>query len=238
MKPLIFIRIVCYLLLFSFTGACQPPAPGYFPLTKGHRWSYQVIHTTMDGSRQQKYLLINGGIKYLNGERVHVRRSLSGTELYYRRDDTGIIYLGSTKTGNLPPVYRPERRLVLAFPLIEGTSWEETTTTKLLTKTPAMPQQPQFNIIAEVPVEGKIVSLNEAVQVPAGTFHACIKVELRGSKFKNIGNNLGLTLINVMETRWYAPGVGLVKLERVEKTQNEALDQGSLSLKLEQFRQG
>jgi len=238
MKPLIFIRIVCYLLLFSLTGACQPPAPGYFPLTKGHRWSYQVIHTTMDGSRQQKYFLINGGSKYLNGERVHVRRSLSGTELYYRRDDAGIIYLGSTETGDLRPVYRPERRLVLAFPLIEGTSWEETTTTKLLTRARAMPQQRAFNVIAEVPVEGKIVSLNEVVRVPAGTFHSCIKVELRGSTFKNAGNNLGLTLINVMETRWYAPDVGLVKLERVEKTQNAALERGSLSLKLEQFRQG
>ena len=237
MKALVFIRVLFCLQVFLLFGGCEKPPQSYFPLTEGYRWSYQVTHTTMDGSRQQKYLLTNNGMKEVNGEEVYVRRSLDGTELYYRQEDTGIIYLGSADTTGLHPVYSEDRRLVLAFPLAEETSWEEMTVTRLLEKS-GPPQKTEFKIVANVPMEGKIVSLNEVVHVPAGRFDRCIKVEMRGSAFKDAGNYVGLTLVNVKETSWYAPGVGLVKLERLEKTQSDALDKGSLSIALEKFWQG
>ena len=49
---------------------------------------------------------------------------------------------------------------------------------------------------------------------------------------------MGLTLVNVEQTNWYFPGVGLVKMERLETTQSAALDKGTLSIELTRFESG
>lgn len=61
---------------------------------------------------------------------------------------------------------------------------------------------------------------------------------MSGSVFKNAGDYIGLTLINVEQTSWYAPGVGLVKIERLETTQRKVLDKGSLLIELAEFQSG
>ncbi len=87
-------------------------------------------------------------------------------------------------------------------------------------------------------MEVTVASLSETVSVPAGTFGNCLKITRSGSMMKDAGNYVGLTLVNVEETSWYAPGVGLVKLERIETTQSDALDQGSLLIELADFETG
>ena len=47
-----------------------------------------------------------------------------------------------------------------------------------------------------------------------------------------------LKLRNVKQTNWYAPGVGLVKMERVETTRSDALDKGTLLVELTEFETG
>jgi hypothetical protein len=39
----------------------------------------------------------------------------------------------------------------------------------------------------------------------------------------------------VEQSNWYAPGVGLVKMERKETTQRKALDKGTLLVELVKF---
>ena len=81
----------------------------------------------------------------------------------------------------------------------------------------------------------EILSFQDIVNVPAGQFDNCMKVVMTGSSYKDAGNYVGLTLVSVEQTNWYAPGVGLVKMERLEKTQSEALDKGTLSVELTHF---
>ena len=61
---------------------------------------------------------------------------------------------------------------------------------------------------------------------------------MTGSAYKEAGNYVGLTLVNVVQTNWYSPGVGLVKMERLETTQSDALDKGTLSIELVNFASG
>jgi len=65
-----------------------------------------------------------------------------------------------------------------------------------------------------------------------------MKISMSGSSFKDAGNYVGLTLVNVEQTNWYAPGIGLVKMERIETTKSNALDKGTLSIVLAEFESG
>ena len=61
---------------------------------------------------------------------------------------------------------------------------------------------------------------------------------MTGSAYKDAGNYVGLTLVNVEQTNWYSLGVGLVKMERIESTQSDALDKGTLLVELTEFESG
>ena len=187
--------------------------------------------------KQQKYILHNIGSDKLNGEPVFLRKSLDGTILYYSVLEKGIYYLGSSDSSVLDSKFISDKRLVIPKPFAINTKWEQLTTTKLLKKT-GPPQKTVFKIIAKVPLEIKIESLDDTVVVPAGQFNNCMRIKMIGSSYKNAGNYVGLTLVNVEQTNWYSPGVGLVKMERLERTQSAALDKGTLSIELAHFESG
>lgn len=217
--------------------SCSHNKQSYFPLSKGYKWHYDVTLITRDGLIHQKYILNNLGKSELNGKPVYLRRSLDGTILYYSMDDKGIVYLGWVS--NLIPglVFQDDEQIVLRNPIKVDTTWEQKTFTRLLKKT-GPPQKTEFKIIAEVPLDVKIESLTETVHVPAGEFKDCMQITMKGSAMKDAGNYVGLTLVGVEQTSWYAKGVGLVKLERVETTQSNALDKGSLLVELTDFDKG
>ena len=53
----------------------------------------------------------------------------------------------------------------------------------------------------------------------------------------DLGNGVGQTRINVSTREWYAPGVGLVRMERNEQTSAQALRAGSLVMELDAWSQ-
>jgi len=220
-------------ILFIFSG-CSKKEPSYFPLTDGYKWRYDVLLETRDGVQRQKYILNNLGKSKLNGTPVYLRESLDGTVLYYLDSDEGIFYLGSINDKKIKPEFNKDKQLVIPETHLANTKWEQSTTTKLLKKT-GPPQKTVFEIFAKVELEAKIESLNAVVTVPAGQFKNCMKITMSGSSFKDAGNYVGLTLVNVEQTSWYAEGVGLVKMERVETTKSDALDKGTLLIELSGF---
>jgi len=225
----IFFLVIC--------TSCSNREYSYFPLSSGLKWHYNVLLTTRDGLKKQKYILHNIGSDKLNGESVFLRKSLDGTILYYSVLEKGIYYLGSSDSSVLDPKFISDKRLVIPKPFAINTKWEQLTTTKLLKKT-GPPQKTEFKIIAKVPLEIEIESLDDTVVVPAGQFDNCMRIKMTGSSYKNAGNYVGLTLVNVVQTNWYSPGVGLVKMERLERTQSAALDKGTLSIELTRFESG
>ena len=95
------------------------------------------------------------------------------------RDNRGSV-LGADAEG-----VRDERRYLLKAPLTPGASWKSTV---------------EVGRIEEYTV----LAVDEAVTVPAGTFHGCVLV--RGKSVVDAGTEL--------EIEWaYAPRVGLVKME-------------------------
>ena len=225
--------LLCTVICIS----CSKKEYSYFPLNSGLKWHYNVSLTTRDGLERQKYILHNIGTDELNGVTVFLRKSLDGKVLYYSISDDGIYYLGSLDSRAISSKFYADKRLVIPKPFTIDTKWEQITYTKLLKKT-GPPQRTEYKIIAEVPLEIKIESLEDTVTVRAGKFNNCMKIKMTGSAYKEAGNYVGLTLVNVVQTNWYSPGVGLVKMERLETTQSDALDKGTLSIELVNFESG
>ena len=223
-------------ILILLCTACVDDKDSYFPLTKGLKWQYDVALITRDGLSNQKYMFNSFGEGELNGEPVFLRQSVDGTVSYYS-NGSGTHYLGYKNSQTLNPEFNEYKQIILPEDISVGVKWEEETVTKLLQKT-GPPQKTLFKIIAKVPLEVKVESLNETVIVPAGKFENCLKISKTGSVFKDAGNYVGLTVVNVEQNNWYAPGVGLVKLERTETTQRQALDKGSLLVELTNFKSG
>lgn len=233
-----FKQVHLVLIFFSlFFTACSKQEQSFFPLSDGYRWRYDVTQITRDGLEKQQYILTNLGESQINNMPVFLRRSLDGTTLYYSISNEGIVYLGNTNDRSVKPEFKEDKQIVIRNPISVNTEWKQSTTTKLLKKT-GPPQKTEFKIIAEVPVEVKIESMDEVVSVPAGRFERCMKVTMSGSTFKDAGNYVGLTLVNVEQTNWYAKGIGLVKMERLETTKSEALDKGTLSIELAEYESG
>ncbi len=214
--------------------SCSKKEYSYFPLNKGYKWQYDVILITKDGLLNQKYILNNIGKNELDGKPVYLRESLDGTVLYYSITDEGIYYLGNDNNRTVEEKFNEDIQLVIPEKISVGSVWEQTTVTKLLKKT-GPPQKTVLKIIADVPLEVKVESMNETVSVLAGRFDRCMKVTMSGFAFKDAGNYIGLTMVSVEQTNWYAPGVGLIKMERVETTARKALDKGSLTLELASY---
>lgn len=231
------IRLMALCVIVPLLASCSGNDATYFPLQSGYKWRYDVAMTTRDGLEQQKYILNNLGRSELNTESVFARQSLDGTLLYYAKDDAEVRYLGSDSRDKPGGEFKPDQLVVMKHPPALDERWEAYSETRLLKKT-GPPQKTEFKIVAKVPLDVTVESLTETVSVPAGIFNNCLKIRMTGSMMKDAGNYVGMTLINVEEIRWYAPGVGLVKLERVETTQSDALDKGSLLVELADFEVG
>ena len=216
-------------------SGCDGPADeSYFPLKEGLQWRYAVKQTTMDGIRQQKYFFINLAIQNINGEELHVRKSIDGSLLYYKNTEQGVMYYGKEKQRYNENKFEVDKHFVFRYPLQAGTQWEDITYSRLLVKT-GPPQKTVFKIIAKVPLSVEVESIDDVVRVPAGTFQNCIRIKKKGSAYKDAGNYIGLTVVTITETSWFAPGVGLVKSVREETTEQKALDRGELIIELESF---
>ncbi len=216
------------------TSCAVEQSSSYFPLEEGLTWYYQVTKTTRDSVQQQKYIYTSIAEKIVEGRSVSVRKSVDGTLFYYRETEAGLRYMGKEIQVGTVREFLQDEHLIFRYPLEKGQQWQDATSTKLLVKT-GPPQSTELKIEADMFLKVSIDAIDETINVPAGTFHHCIKIIKQGSEFKDVGNYIGRTIIRVKEAVWYAPGVGLVKSVREEMTDSQALDKGQLILELERF---
>ena len=228
-------RVAAAIWCLCMLPACNRSPDYYYPLSSGKYWRYVMTYHTMDGHFKGVYAVENLGHKKETSNVIYVRRLLDGSSTFLQIDDTGIRLSGQEKTTDRHTTRADLDRYILQFPLVVGKEWQDTTLARALIKT-GPPQKTEFHINAQVPVTARIESLTETVAVPAGSFKDCLRVTRKGNIFTNAGNYVGLTIVNIDEIDWYAPGVGLIKSVRKEYTTSKALDQGEITLELEAYR--
>ncbi|HAZ60546.1 MAG TPA: hypothetical protein DCY89_03115 [Gammaproteobacteria bacterium] len=218
-------------------AACGPggdEVDRYFPTESGLRWTYRLTRTTMDGSQVRPYYVEHRGPVLVAGraDSVLEQRTFDGNRYFFARDPTrGWLRLGAQSATDEAPRWAVEPWLVLPASLDVGRSWQQLTPVRVLEKT-GPPQETLFRVQVSLPVEYRLAARDERVEVPAGSFSGCLRIEGRGSISTHLGNYLGLGSVTVESTAWFAPGVGLVKQRLVERTNRPALDRGEMQLEL------
>lgn len=210
-------------------GACLSPAPpvDYFPVSASRQWYYRLEKTTMDGTIEQRYAL--HGMSDGAGRQRLV--TADGNVHYFQRTDSWILHTASRPNGASAVRYVEPPVPVLPLQPRPGVVWSTHTETQVLEKT-GPPQATLFRIAVRVPITLSIKSASETVSVPAGEFTDCVHVSGSGQTTADAGNYIGRTEITVATEDWYAPGVGLIKRVRHERTTHPALNHGTQLMEL------
>lgn len=235
-------RISFFLASLILAGcSADIPDTDYFPLQKGVVWEYQVNELFGSRESQREFSIENlGETQFKEGEvfsedLISVRHTSDGTDYYILKDDTG-VYRAARRT---LIEYKPrfEKSLVRILPnnkdLEVGRSWTVPTKPYALHATASFavpdPRKRDINLQFE------IKSVTDTVEVPAGTFERCIRVEGTTVLTLYVDPKLGYQDIPITQTEWYAPGVGLVKLIREEPLNMELFKGGLISYELSRF---
>ena len=194
--------------LLLLLGACDRPAAGYFPVQPGYEWNYDVSRTMppLRGLVTQKIIVRNLRPRVEGGNTYYPQIYANGRQYFYTRSAEGI--------SRTPPGGGSAER-VIGFPLRAGTSWSSTARLQLF-DLPKKLEDGWNGLSRYMTMDYTVTSLNEAVQVPAGHFSRCLRIDAVG--FLDLPERimLGIRIIKVEQTQWYAPEVGLIKMTRRE----------------------
>ena len=235
-------RLATLIVSLSLLGCdADIPETDYFPLQKGVMWEYQVDEKLTGRENYRSFTIENRGLAQFPadheyaGDQISIRHTSDGTDYYILKDDSGIYRVAKRTLIEYEP--RFDANLVRVLPnhrdLNVGRSWVIPTKPYALHATASFavpdPRKRDINMQFE------IKSITETVEVPAGIFENCIRVEGNTLLTLYVDPKLGYQDIPITQTEWYAPGVGLVKLVRNEPLNVELFKGGSISYELTRF---
>lgn len=188
--------------------ACETHDTGYFPTTPGYEWNYDISRTNAESVQPvaQKTIVRNLPVETVDGVPYYPKMYASGKAYYFIRSADGI----RRKT---PADH--ETDLVIGYPLEVGTEWSAADRLYLF-DLPKKLEGAWERISSNLELDYTITSLDDPVEAPAGYFPHCLRIDAVG--FLDLPRRLmlGIRIIKVEQTQWYAPGVGLVKVTRRE----------------------
>ena len=216
-------------LLICILGACGDASgpTRYLPLEPGFQWQYRVVRTTMDGTSHLRHAIHTLAVEPGTGF-AGVRETLGGKRLHYVQDERGLLQPDFGRNARSPG----QERLVLPAVLQVGTTWQARDRTAVLENS-GPPWETLFRIDVPLDLNYRVEATDARVSTAAGGFDGCLLVTGTGFANADVGNYIGHTQIEVNTREWYAPGVGLVKLEREERTAAKALASGAVSMELD-----
>ena len=233
--PLIGLVMLCVFSALAI-AACQrgETAAEFFPLAAGMQWQYRIERKTMDGVQQLRYAITNVAPAPVDGAHLAARETVDGQRYYYRIEDGDIYRIGTRRRHGPRTVDDSERQMVLPGTLTPDAEWRAKSHTAVL-ESSGPPWETLFRITVPVDMAYRVESTSATVDTPAGSFSDCVLVAGQGRTTTEIGNLSGSTDIEITSREWYAPRVGLVRMERSERTSQAALDAGTLTMELDRW---
>lgn len=189
-------------------SSCAAPDASYFPTAPGYEWTYDISRTVPEirSSLTQKSIVRNLPARTVDGITYYPKIYANGKKHYFSDSPAGISRRHSDA----------ERAdLVIGYPLSAETEWRAASALFLF-DLPKKLHDFRGRISRNLVLDYTITSTEDEVDVPAGRFIRCLRVDAVG--FLDLPQRLmlGIRLIKVEQTQWYAPGVGLVKMTRKE----------------------
>ena len=229
----------CYLslLCLPLLHACgKPAADDYFPLNQGLRWDYQVTITQPHRSDSKTLTIENVGTQSIKDTLTTIRRTSDGTDYYLEHKDDGVYRFAKRTVVELEPQLDTPPRLVLPNEPTKamGKTWSSITMPYLILRLYEGDKSTYANEL-RFPMSYSVKAVDETVEVPAGTFPHCVEVEGQAEVTMYTDPRKGDSAIQITTHEWYAPGVGLVKLERDEPLDTDVYKGGKMVMELTQF---
>jgi len=225
--------LVCVIIL-ELLGACGNQEHQYFPLAAGRWWQYRVAVSNSITQWEYKFLSENLPPVEIRGERLNVRRVHNGQLHFFRNDAFGLWHVGSRSAGDGEILGGPAK---LSFPAVPApnTTWEAPDETQVLRTRAANDNFRDYLIHLPIAVHYRVLGLADSVETRTGQFSDCIRIEGTGTAQFDLGIDVGAVRVKVTIIDWYAPGVGLVKRERQERTDSPFINDGNYALELERW---
>ena len=82
----------------------------------------------------------------------------------------------------------------------------------------------------------RIEAIDELVKTPAGEFTGCLRVGGRADIRLYVDEQFTWKDVPMLTREWYCPGVGLVRVERVEVSPSKFIVGGTLAMELMAWR--
>ena len=197
-----------YGLVLLLVPSCSAPDTSYFPTAPGYEWTYDISRKNpeIQGPVIQRSIVRNLPARTVDGITYYPKIYANGKKHYFTDFAEGISrqHTDAERTD-----------LVIGYPLSTGTEWRAASVLFLF-DLPRKLHDFRGRISRNLELDYTITSTADEVRVPAGHFVRCLRVDAVG--FLDLPHRLmlGIRMIKVEQTQWYAPGVGLVKMTRRE----------------------
>ncbi|MEQ9108910.1 MAG: hypothetical protein RLO04_15710 [Limnobacter sp.] len=226
-------------LVFSVVSCSKVGGSDYFPLEAGMQWQYSLNYVKSDGKNNTQLGIRTIGesaFKTEEGEvKGAVRRTSDGTDYFIQERDDGFYRVGKRVIVETKPQADKSARLILpkGRNLRVGYTWTLDTSPYVAHWMPPFMEAnasiKPFDMVYE------IASLDDTVETPAGVFQKCVRIDGMGKMVFYADASAGYQEILINHSEWYAPGVGLVKLEREEPLNTSIMKGGKVSMLLTGF---
>ncbi len=220
-------------------NACEDriESTDYFPLGVGLTWEYRHQTNTQGRSTHGTYTVTNYAKSKIDDENTTVRRTDDGRDYYLIRKPDGIYRYATRTLFETHPKKDNTPRMVLPIPYLDfpNTQWSASTTHYIIKRTGPSTISSANDTIEDFVMNYHVASIDETVEVPAGRFENCILVEGDATLTLFADPYTGFEDIPIKTREWYAPGIGLVKLERTEPLDTRVYKGGSYTFELTNF---
>jgi hypothetical protein len=213
----------------------QTASTPYFPLEPGARWEYVVREQNKAGESTRRLTIRNREPVRVDDQRYLRRLASDGNEYWLASDGSTISRVGLRRAIDMAPRMDDKPRTVMQLPPAAGQWWEVESRPYILERIEPFRERFSQDDSKRIALHMKVASLDEVVEVSAGRFEKCLKLEGTGLLHVLADARIGASEVPVTHTEWYAPGIGLVKLVRTELLDTQAIVGGTITMELADF---
>lgn len=210
-------------------SACSNGESGYFPLSEGGWWEYRETLVIRDETTVQRRIISTLPAVNLSGTEYFAQQVQGSKVQYYRLEEEGITRYALEKD-------TAESEILLPMDLED--TWSRASRLGVIESRTFAAQDRILTRPKVITLTYKVISDSEAVAVPAGRFKNCLKIQGTGQTIVKVDRGNASAEVYIENTDWYAPGIGLIKTERIEKSTSSFLKEGRYTLELLEYNQG
>ncbi len=226
-------RPVWLLVASSLLCSCGGlPSPEYFPLDAGRSWEYALHEKNPAIDKVQRLNMRNLKPIDQDGQRYARRLASDGNEYWLTITDAAVQRAGVRRAIDFAPLMDEQPRTVMQLPPTLGQWWEIESRPYILERVAPFRERFSQDDSKRITLHMKVAAVDDVVEVPAGKFEHCLRLEGTGVLNVLADARIGASQVPVSHTEWYAPDVGLVKLIRNETLNTEAIVGGAITMEL------